>query len=133
MVGWHHRLNGHGFGWTPGVGDGQGGLVCCGSWGRKESDKTELLPPLLPTPGLSSGSSLSESKWKHRNTGQVFTHFFLSRALYDSVIEPQGSRIHIKTQTNHKNPPCCQGTFRTRINSGIPRKLIIWRFIGQFH
>ena len=35
MVGWHHRLNGHGFGWTPGVGDGQGGLVCCGSWGRR--------------------------------------------------------------------------------------------------
>ena len=35
MVGWHHRLNGHGFGWTPGVGDGQGGLACCGSWGRK--------------------------------------------------------------------------------------------------
>ena len=32
MVGWHHWLNGHGFGWTPGVGDGQGGLACCGSW-----------------------------------------------------------------------------------------------------
>ena len=31
MLGWHHRLNGHGFEWTPGVGDGQGGLVCCGS------------------------------------------------------------------------------------------------------
>ena len=30
MVGWHHRLNGHGFGWTPGVGDGEGGLACCG-------------------------------------------------------------------------------------------------------
>ena len=29
MVGWHHRLNGHGFSWTPGVGDGQGGMVCC--------------------------------------------------------------------------------------------------------
>ena len=43
MVGWHHRLNGHGFGWTPGVGDGQGGLACCGSWGRKESDTTEQL------------------------------------------------------------------------------------------
>ena len=41
MVGWHHRLNGHGFRWTPGVGDGQGGLVGCGSWGRKESDTTE--------------------------------------------------------------------------------------------
>ena len=31
MVGWHHRLNGHGCGLAPGVGDGQGGLVCCGS------------------------------------------------------------------------------------------------------
>ena len=43
MVGWHHRLNGHGFGWTLRVGDGQGGLACCCSWGRKESDKTEQL------------------------------------------------------------------------------------------
>ena len=43
MVGWHHRLDGHGFGWTPGVSDGQGGLACCGSWGRKESDPTEGL------------------------------------------------------------------------------------------
>ena len=43
MVGWHHQLNGCGFGWTLGVGDGQGGLVCCGSWGRKESDTTERL------------------------------------------------------------------------------------------
>ena len=43
MVGWHHRLKGHGFGWTPGVGDGQGGLACCDSWGRKESDVTERL------------------------------------------------------------------------------------------
>ena len=32
MVGWHHELDGHGFGWTPGIGAGQGGLVCCGSW-----------------------------------------------------------------------------------------------------
>ena len=43
MVGWHHQLNGHGFGWTLGVGDGQGGLACCGSWGRKESDMTKRL------------------------------------------------------------------------------------------
>ena len=43
MVGWHHRLNGHGFGCTLAVGDGQGGLECCGSWGRKESDTTERL------------------------------------------------------------------------------------------
>ena len=43
MVGWHHRLNEHGFGWTLGVGDGQGVLACCGSWGCKESDTTEQL------------------------------------------------------------------------------------------
>ena len=40
MVGWHCRLDGRGFGWTPGD-DGQGGLVCCGPWGHKESDTTE--------------------------------------------------------------------------------------------
>ena len=43
MVGWHHQLNGHGFGWTLGVGDGQGGLVFCDSWGLKELDTTERL------------------------------------------------------------------------------------------
>ena len=43
MAGWHHRLVGHESEWTPGVGDGQGGLVCSNSWGRKESDTTERL------------------------------------------------------------------------------------------
>ena len=43
MAGWHHWLDGHGFGWTPGVGDGQGGLACCSSWGSKESDTTDWL------------------------------------------------------------------------------------------
>ena len=43
VVGWHQRHNGHGFGWTPGAGDGQGGLAYCSSWGRKESDTTERL------------------------------------------------------------------------------------------
>ena len=43
MAGWHHQHNGHGFGWTLGVGDGQGGLACCGSWGCKELDTTERL------------------------------------------------------------------------------------------
>ena len=40
IVAWHHQ---HGFGWTPGVGDGQGGLACCSSWGHKESNTTERL------------------------------------------------------------------------------------------
>ena len=43
MAGWHHQLDGHGFAWTLGVGDGQGGMACCGSWGRNESDMTERL------------------------------------------------------------------------------------------
>ena len=43
MAGWHHQLNGHESEWTPGVGDGQGGLVCCGSWGRRELDTSERM------------------------------------------------------------------------------------------
>ena len=43
MAGWHHWLDAHGFVWTPGVGDGQGGLVSWDSWGRKELDTTERL------------------------------------------------------------------------------------------
>ena len=43
MAGWHHWLEGHEFGWTSGVGDGQGGLACCDSRGHKESDMTERL------------------------------------------------------------------------------------------
>ena len=43
MIGWHHQLNAHEFEHTPGVGDGQGGLVCCSPWGLKESDMTERL------------------------------------------------------------------------------------------
>ena len=43
MAGWHHWLSGHGFRWTLGIGDGQGGLACCGSWGHRELDMTEQL------------------------------------------------------------------------------------------
>ena len=43
MAGWHHWLDGHESEWTLGVGDGQGGLVCCDSWGHEESDPTEWL------------------------------------------------------------------------------------------
>ena len=43
MAGWHHWLDGREFEWTPGVGDGQGGLACCNSWGHKESDTIEQL------------------------------------------------------------------------------------------
>ena len=43
MVGWYHQLNVHGYGWTLGVGDGQGGLMGCDSWSHKESGTTEQL------------------------------------------------------------------------------------------
>ena len=61
--GWHHRLNGPEFVWTPGVGDGQGGLVCCNSWGRKELDMTEWLNwTELGWPKVCSGFSLRSLK-----------------------------------------------------------------------
>ena len=43
MAGWHHWLDGRESEWTPGVGDGQGGVACCDSWGRENSDTTEWL------------------------------------------------------------------------------------------
>ena len=51
IAGWHRQLDGDGFGWIPGVGDGQGGLVCCGSWDHKESDTTEQLNWIEPRVG----------------------------------------------------------------------------------
>ena len=59
MVGWHHRPDGHGFGWILGVGDGQGGMVFCGSWGLKESDTTEQLNNKLPSLIVSAFSVVS--------------------------------------------------------------------------
>ena len=61
MVGWHHRLDEHGFGWTLGVGDGQGGLACCGSCSRKESGMTEQLNWTEM-----KLSDLSETSFSHR-------------------------------------------------------------------
>ena len=55
MVGWHHRLNGHRFGWTLGVGEGQGGRACCGSWGPHEVSLKTDLSSLMGFPGGSDG------------------------------------------------------------------------------
>ena len=61
MVGWRHQLNGHEFEWTPGVGDGQGGLACSNLWGFKESDTTER----LDWTELNWQESNTTSKWKN--------------------------------------------------------------------
>ena len=59
MVGWHHRLNGHEFEWTPGVSDGQGGLACCRPWGHKELGMTKAIEHALVSVHF---SSLSQSR-----------------------------------------------------------------------
>ena len=62
MAGWHHQLDGQEFGWTPGVGDGQGGLACCDSWGHKELDTTQRLNwTELKDPLYSAGNSTQYS------------------------------------------------------------------------
>ena len=83
MVGWHHRLNGYGFGWTLGVGDGQGGLACCGSWVAKSrtwlSDWTEL------NWGLSRKTQFLWSLWPEN-----YTHSSnISTSLSSSLIPAQ--------------------------------------------
>ena len=64
MAGLHHRLDANEFGWTPGVGDGQGGLACCSSWGRKELDMTERL------------------NWTELNWGPSLIFFYFYRVFY---------------------------------------------------
>ena len=61
MAGWHHWLDGLEFGWTPGVGDGQGGLACCDSWGHKELDTTQRLNLTNKNELYSTGNSTQSS------------------------------------------------------------------------
>ena len=81
MAGWHHRLNGQEVRWTPRVGDGQGGLVCCNSWGRKESDTTERL------------------NWTELNQNIFFhsTLIGLSLALQGLMLEEKGQDVGFQT------------------------------------
>ena len=67
MVGWHHRFDGCEFKQAPGVGDGQGGLACCGSWGHKELDTTEQL------------------NWTESYRTLVFLYQFLISEVYFSI------------------------------------------------
>ena len=71
MVGWHHWHNGHGFGWTLGVGDGQGDLACCSSWGHKESDTTEQLNCTETSFHMPLCSNLDGSRHCHTEWGQT--------------------------------------------------------------
>ena len=76
MAGWHHRLDRRQFEWTPGVGDGQGGLACCDSWGRKESDTTERLNWTGGESHLFKQSALSDfSNWNNYFYPQAWSQF----------------------------------------------------------
>ena len=68
MAGWHHWLDGHESEWTPGVGDGQGGLECCDSWGHKESDMPEQLNWTDP---IGRGARMFASPPATRGCGQM--------------------------------------------------------------
>ena len=94
MVRWHHLLDGHGFGCTLGVGDGQGGLVCCSSWGLKESDTTEWLnwtELVILSLGIYNPISLPKSKefWSTKNELEyvLFFFFFRVRKPGDSIMK----------------------------------------------
>ena len=101
MVGWHHWLNGHGFGWTLGVGDGQGGLACCSSWGHKDSGTTEWLNWTVAC-GLvfDQGSKPGSWQWKFwvqtsrllRNS--LFFTFWLFTIYLHFLIEAQFPLVH---------------------------------------
>ena len=84
MAGWHHQLDGHEFEWTPGVGDGQGGLACCSSGGHKELDMTEQL-------NWSELILIRQKRWNY-NTG---VHAQLCPNLcYLMDCSPPGSFVH---------------------------------------
>ena len=92
MVRWHHWLNGHGFGWTPRVGDRQGGLACYGSWGRKESDMTVWLNWTEPTPVFWPGevreqrSLAGYSSWGHKELDMTERQTTTTATQYPSVV-----------------------------------------------
>ena len=76
MAGWHHWLDGREFEWTPGDGVGQGGLACCNSWGRKESDTTEQL-------NWTDGNTIDFINWLYNLLKTFFLNWDLKRKIRD--------------------------------------------------
>ena len=72
MVGWHHQLDGHEFGQAPGVGEGQGSLMCCSPWGHKESDTTEQLN-LTESTSMNLVIQLQDTNLIHKNMFHLYT------------------------------------------------------------
>ena len=85
MVGWHHQLDEHEFEQAPGVGDGQGDLVCCSPWGRKESDTTDLL------------NELTDNIKRDRPYNRDVKKTALLKPLYPRIFPLRGSKLCLQT------------------------------------
>ena len=95
MVGWHHRLNGCGFGWTLGVADGQGDLACCGSWGRIELD--HWVTELNCTEYTANGNHASLGFTAHRFWVRFFVSWWIlchTMPLFWAFADPSRKTVH---------------------------------------
>ena len=115
MFGWHHWLDGHESGWTPGVGDGQGGLACCSPWGCKELDTAERLNwTELNTTGL-----VVSLKWE--NVIFLVIHLFQRFFLSSIRLYPRFQRnriifkIHSFLEVDTAHPLCLGRTHKNPI------------------
>ena len=125
MVGWHHRLNGHGFEWTPGVGAGQGSLVCCGSWWQRVWHywATELNWTALLSGNFHGQRSLvGYSPWgrKESDTTEWLPQFFPPlRASWEAHPTAHLTSRFPKWATRTRNlDPHLQGAFCLRTKDG---------------
>ena len=95
MVGWHHRFNGCGFGWTLGVADGQGDLACCGSWGRIELD--HWVTELNCTEYTANGNHASLGFTAHRFWVRFFVSWWIlchTMPLFWAFADPSRKTVH---------------------------------------
>ena len=98
MAGWHHWLDGRESEWTPGVGDGQGGLACCDSWGRKELDMTERLNWIYSRGNLRRPRT-QVGEWdrevKEASVECVIKHYITEHTSESSQVTGKGTGIFI--------------------------------------
>ena len=84
VVGWHHQLNGHEFEWTPGVGDGWGGLACCSPWGHKEWDETKDWTELTEETGKKKRNHSWQTQKSLRHSCFI-SHIIVKRLLWGPI------------------------------------------------
>ena len=114
MAGWHHRLDGHEFEWTPGDGDGQGGLACYNSWGHKESDTTERL-------------NWTELNWrllKNKNSKKKLHKDYFLIPLLEKVTDAKGNNFQITMKFSSRDESLLSFMI-FKHNTGLSIKVIL--------